>query len=139
MKIFGPGQIQSKSIQKTSRRRSADGSSFASELDETSHASSAASTRGASPIASLDVLLSVQEVPDATVGRSKGLKRADEMLDMLEEVRRGLLLGAIPEGNLRTLADLARNQRGRIADPKLAEILGDIELRAEVELAKLGY
>ena len=97
----------------------------------------------AAPLTSVDALLSLQEVPDATDGRSKGLARANEMLDMLEEVRKGILLGAISGPKLRILADLARNQRlanndSLETDPRLKEILSEIELRSEVELAKLG-
>ncbi|TNE66496.1 MAG: flagellar assembly protein FliX [Alphaproteobacteria bacterium] len=138
MKISGPGQVQSKSIKKTSSKKGTSGASFAGALSDAAPASASHSVGGASPIASVDALLALQEVPDATQGRSKGLKRANEMLDMLEEVRKGLLLGAIPAANLRTLADLARNQRGKSGDPRLDSIMADIELRAEVELAKLG-
>ncbi|MBL4639565.1 MAG: flagellar assembly protein FliX, partial [Kordiimonadaceae bacterium] len=68
----------------------------------------------------------------------KGLMRAEEMLDVMEEIRKGILLGAIPVPNLRNLAALARNQQNKTDDPKLNELLSEIELRAEVELAKLG-
>ncbi|NVJ69643.1 MAG: flagellar assembly protein FliX [Alphaproteobacteria bacterium] len=142
MKISGPGQVQSKTVKKTSRKGSSGGASFSSELSETksSGGSSAASgVAGAGPLTSMDAVLALQGVPDATTGRSKGLQRADEMLDLLEEIRKGILLGAIPIPNLRNLAAMARNQRGNTGDPKLDEILADIELRAEVELAKLGF
>jgi hypothetical protein len=138
MKITGPGQIQSKTIKKTSRKSSADSSAFSGALDETAPTHSAARTAATSPLAPVNALLSLQEVPDSTQSRSKGLKRAEEMLDVLEEVRKGLLLGSIPISKLRGLADLARNQRGKTEDPKLNAVLADIELRAEVELAKLG-
>ncbi|MFC4349681.1 flagellar assembly protein FliX [Kordiimonas lipolytica] len=141
MKISGSGSVQSKTVKKTSRKGASGGSAFASELSGTreSSASGAASGAGAAgPIASLDAVIALQGVPDATERRSKGLKRAEEMLDLLEEVRKGILLGAIPAPKLRGLADMARNQRGKTDDKKLDEILADIELRAEVELAKLG-
>ncbi|NVJ97557.1 MAG: flagellar assembly protein FliX [Alphaproteobacteria bacterium] len=141
MKITGPGQVQSKTVKKTARKGSSGGAGFASELSGTQGTSATSGTSGASgagPITSVDALLALQGVPDATTGRSKGLKRAEEMLDMLEEVRKGILLGAIPAPNLRNLADMARNQRGQTGDKHLDDILSDIELRAEVELAKLG-
>lgn len=141
MKITGPGQIQSKTVKKSSRKASSDPAAFSSELSGPKDASAASATSGAAsaaPLTPVDALLSLQEVPDAATGRSKGLKRAEEMLDLLEEVRKGILLGAIPTPNLRTLADMARNQRGKTDDKRLDAILDDIELRAEVELAKLG-
>ncbi|SDD58833.1 MULTISPECIES: flagellar assembly protein FliX [Kordiimonas] len=141
MKISGSGSVQSKTVKKTSRKGASSGSAFASELSETKGASATSGPSGAGsagPIASLDAVIALQGVPDATERRSKGLKRAEEMLDLLEEVRKGILLGAIPAPQLRSLADMARNQRGKTDDAKLDDILSDIELRAEVELAKLG-
>ncbi|WP_020401015.1 flagellar assembly protein FliX [Kordiimonas gwangyangensis] len=139
MKITGPGQIQSKTIKKTSRKSSSsDSSVFTGALDDSAPAQGPARAAAASPLAPVNSLLSLQEVPDSTHSRSKGLKRAEEMLDILEEVRKGLLLGSIPITKLRGLADLARNQRGKTEDAKLNAVLADIELRAEVELAKLG-
>ncbi|GER03003.1 hypothetical protein JCM17846_06850 [Iodidimonas nitroreducens] len=85
----------------------------------------------------MDALLALQEMPDATAGRSKGLARAHDMLDMLEDVRKGLLMGAIPQSKLSQLSRLARDQRDGTLDPALSAILDDIEVRAEVELAKL--
>lgn len=143
MKISGPSQIQSKSVKKTSRQSAAGSSDFSSKVDSADTADAPHNVGGAAPLTHLDALLSLQEVPDATDGRSKGLARANEMLDLLEEVRKGILLGSIPESNLRNLADMARNQREKASstlqnDDRLCEILEDIELRAEVELAKLG-
>ena len=59
------------------------------------------------------------------------------MLDHLDEIRMGLLLGTIPMARLEQLAQLVRAKREQIDDPKLLAILDDIELRAAVELAKL--
>ena len=50
----------------------------------------------------------------------------------------GLLLGTIPMSKLEQLAQLIRAKREQIDDPKLLEILDEIELRAAVELAKLS-
>ena len=143
MKISGSGQIQSKSLKKTSKQRSTGTGEFSRKLDSSGSADAPQNVGGAAPLTHLDALLSLQEVPDSTDGRSKGLARANEMLGLLEEVRKGILLGAISETSLRNLADMARNQRQNAdetqdSDERLREILDDIELRAEVELAKLG-
>jgi len=50
----------------------------------------------------------------------------------------GLLMGTIPMAKLEQLAQLMRAKREQFDDPKLQEILDDIELRAAVELAKLS-
>ena len=138
MKITGPGQIQSKTIKKAAPKKGAGGTQFSSQVADTAASSPTHGVSGSGPIASMDSLLSLQEVPDSTDGRSKGRARAEEMLELLEDIRKGILLGAIPVPNLRNLAHLARNQQNKTDDPHLNEVLLEIELRAEVELAKLG-
>ncbi len=59
------------------------------------------------------------------------------MLDKLDALRQGLLRGAMSRGDLMDLAKLVRARQEVGADPELRAILGDIELRAAVELAKL--
>jgi len=138
MKITGPGQIQSKTVKKATSKRSAGGAAFSKQVSSEPAISETVGVSGSAPIASVDALWALQEAPDSTDGRSKGLMRADEMLEMLEDVRKGLLLGAISMPNLRKLADMARNQKSSTGDKNLNGILEEIELRAEVELAKLG-
>jgi hypothetical protein len=89
----------------------------------------------------LNTVLALQEAPDATT-RNRAKQRAKErggmMLDQLEEIRIGLLMGTIPMAKLEMLAQLVRAKREQIDDPKLLAILDEIELRAAVELAKLS-
>jgi hypothetical protein len=89
---------------------------------------------------SLSVVLAVQETPDAAKGRARqrARDRGFKMLDFLEEIRAGLLVGAIPKDRLEQLAQMVRAKREQIDDPKLTAILDEIELRAAVELAKLS-
>jgi hypothetical protein len=87
---------------------------------------------------SVDSLLAIQEVSDeGGGGNAKARQRAEMMLDRLEEIRTGLLLGAIPTSQLQDLARVARETRETFLDPALGDVLDDIELRARVELAKL--
>ncbi|MFC3051231.1 flagellar assembly protein FliX [Kordiimonas pumila] len=138
MKITGSGPVQSKTLKKTSSSKGSSGSVFSSQVSGSSDSTPAQSVRGTSGIASVDALLALQGVTDSTDGRSKGLARAEEMLSLLDDIRKGILLGAISMPNLRNLADMARNQKSKTGDDRLNEILADIELRAEVELAKYG-
>jgi hypothetical protein len=88
----------------------------------------------------LNTVLALQEAPDATRGRAKqrARQRGGLMLDHLDEIRMGLLLGTVPMAKLEQLAQLVRVKREQIDDPKLLAILDEIELRAAVELAKLS-
>ena len=87
-------------------------------------------------------ILAAQSVdPDGAPNREQRQRRAargTDLLDRLEEVRRGLLTGSIPKSRLQELAQLVREKRERGADPLISRLLDEIELRAEVELAKLS-
>ena len=87
---------------------------------------------------SIEALLAVQSTHDATKGRSQGLARGNALLDHLENVRLGLLSGSMPRNELESLLNRVRDGQEGTSDPRLAEILREIELRAAVELAKLG-
>jgi hypothetical protein len=112
-------------------------SDFADNLSVQSQESPAPAA-AASSVASIDALFALQEVPDATQERKRQLKRGDKMLERLEDLRRGLLLGTISQDKLTELAHLAREGSRSVDDPRLREVLEEIELRAEVELAKLS-
>ena len=136
MKISGSGPVRPGTTSRPGKKTGDSDEKFSVEkTEETTHASSAVS---AGPVTSVDSLLALQEVPDATDGRSKGLMRAEEMLDHLDDIRLGLLMGAIPKHKLTSLMTVVRDQRDQVDDPRLASVLDEVEVRAAVELAKLG-
>ncbi len=136
MKVYGPGGTPPSQSRPTTRRDKSGGPSFASNLPaETEKAASAAAT---APASAVDALLALQEINPDRGGRKRALQRGNELLDKLDEIRHGLLMGRIPLDRLEALARLVREQKPALADPKLAEVLNEIELRVEVELAKLG-
>lgn len=92
----------------------------------------------ARPVASVDSLLSIQEVPDHGERARRAIRRGTEMLDVLDEVKIGLLAGVQTEEKLVRLLKVVESRSGEVADPGLADILDGIELRARVELAKRG-
>jgi hypothetical protein len=60
------------------------------------------------------------------------------LLDRLDELRLGLLGGRLSMAALERLTLLVAENRGKVDDPRLTQILDEIEVRAAVELAKLG-
>jgi len=90
-------------------------------------------------VGNIDALLLVQAAGDSLEreARQKLIRRGEDILDQLDEVRHGLLMGSIPKEKLVALTQLVRSRRDNVADPRLAAVLDEIELRAEVELAKL--
>ncbi|VAW01971.1 hypothetical protein MNBD_ALPHA06-1886 [hydrothermal vent metagenome] len=103
----------------------------------TSQNPSAPTITASSPIASLDALIALQaESPVETVVE-KETRRAVSLLDILDTIRIGLLDGGIPETSLKRLLIALGEQREETGDPALEAILEQVEIRAQVELAKL--
>ncbi|GAB4371088.1 MAG: flagellar assembly regulator FliX [Kiloniellaceae bacterium] len=97
-----------------------------------------AAPAGASPVQSVHALLALQEVGDATEGRRRARRRAADILDQLEDLRLAIMLGEVPLAQLENLAGLLAQRQALNDDPKLAQIINEIEIRAAVELAKRG-
>ena len=64
------------------------------------------------------------------------MARGEDLLDRLDELRLGILTGRFPKEKLAELAQRLRQKREQGVDPALDAILAEIELRAEVEIAK---
>ncbi len=117
---------------------------FASELDKVAGAEdedAAPAVEGGSGVVGIGGIFAAQNVNDQDSSPQERRRRAQrgiDILDRLEEVRRGLLLGTIPKDRLADLARMVREKRERGADPVISRLLDEIELRASVELAKLG-
>ena len=130
-----------KSVTSVSRQKRASdkGGAFADHLKEAAEAIGTTEATDSPSANPADAVLGVQEAPDATEARPRGLarRRGDELLDHLELLRHELLAGAVSKGRLVGLAQSVRAKRHRTSDPRLEEILDEIELRAEVEVAKL--
>ena len=88
-------------------------------------------------ISSVDAVIGMQEITDDNKDERGAKNRANLILDKLEDIRMGLLLGEIPKSNLEELSKVLRVARENSVDSKLLEIIDDIELRAKIELAKL--
>lgn len=147
MKVDGPKSTQAAGgAKKASAAKRSGGASFSSALQaDGAHADDAidgaSAALGNSPVAAVDALLALQEIDvagDALSGekKRKALKWGETLLDGLDEIRNGLLLGAIPVDRLEKLASAASLSIDTGGDPKLTTILRDIELRARVEIAK---
>lgn len=119
------------------------GSSFADQLRGASHGESApVSDPGMVDHAALegvDALLAMQEVGDATdeKARRQASRYGEDLLDRLNVIQEALLAGAIPKDTLMDMAKKLRSGRVKVRDPRLNGILDEIELRVEVEIAKL--
>ncbi|MEQ9640476.1 MAG: flagellar assembly protein FliX [Alphaproteobacteria bacterium] len=135
MRIEGPAQLRNTTGPKRAGRAGAGGGVF--RLHDDAEATRATgSAAPAQPVSDVNALLALQELPDATEGRSAGLKRGGELLDMLDQMRHALLVGRMPEAQLKRLLTMVRARADAPMEAGLRDVLGDIELRAAVELAK---
>ena len=145
MKVGGIGQSSGPSktdrAKKTERSDKTGKSAFASHLDQfLGEVGEIHSADSPTPLTGVDSLLAAQSVDDATgeEARKRMVRRGEELLARLEELRHGMLMGHIPKERLGELAQMLRKRRAEGVDPRLAAIMDEIELRAEVELAKLA-
>ncbi len=123
------------SIRRQNRPKGVSGDEFASQL---AAGAEPAAQGGTSAVDVLDGVLAIQEVADKGEERRNARAHGEDVLQGLEQIRLGLLAGRIPVHQLNELVRVARGHRPEFTDPRLGEILDEIELRAAVELAKLG-
>ena len=137
MKIQGPSETQKTGKAKgTSKAGKADGTFGAMVTGGAQETSGAAQTQS---IAAVDALLAVQGADDATERAARGRmrERADNLLNKLDEIRLGLLQGNMTVGQVIGIADVIASHREKVNDPNLSALLDEIDLRAQIELAKM--
>ncbi len=133
-KIEGTGPIRTaQQVRRVAKSGSSSSTSFAKELDESSESGA---SQGISGTNNVSGVLGVQEIDDALSQASKGKMRATDILDHLDDLRIEILTGAISRDKLVQLTNLVKSRRAQVSDPHLAEVLDEIDLRAQVELAK---
>ena len=137
MKVTGPGPIRSDAVRRARKTETKRTEGFSKHL-RSEEEGPLAPVASAGPLAPVDALIALQEVHDDTTGRGRAVVRGFSMLDLLDEIRHGLLTGSIPRDRLQALLEAVRNRGENFDDPRLAQLVDEIELRASVELAKLG-
>src|SRR5262245_27681850 len=117
-------------------RRAGDGQRFSlGDAGQTARPTAAASAAG---IGGVDNLLILQGEEDPTERRRRSVKRGHGLLDALDRLKAALLAGQVPVADLKRMAMTLKERAGASGDPRLDELIAHIELRAKVELAKLG-
>jgi hypothetical protein len=136
MKVDAPRPIETV---RTNRVRATPGASGAFAPAVADEARAAVPVASGSPITAVDTLIALQEVPDSMAGRARAARRGRDMLDLLDDVRDGMLAGGVSRTVLKRLVALVEEKREDFVDPGLAAVLDEIDLRARVELAKLNF
>ncbi len=136
IKISGPGSTATTGQARRAERAGRRDGEFAKLLGAGTGA--AAPVDSAAPLTAVDALLAAQTVPDSLdeEGRRRAVRHGEDILQRLDEIRLGLLSGGLSRERLIDLARMVRSRRDQVSDPRLSAVLDEIELRAEVELAK---
>lgn len=136
MKVEGPGKTQGAGgAKKSGSVSSADGSFEDFIAHAPKQSAAAAPTRS---IARVDALLSVQaaESPTERSARRKMRERGEGILKELDRLRHSILTGTMTLGQVIDIADVVASHRETVSDPKLTAILDEIDMRAQIEIAK---
>lgn len=120
----------------TTAARQASGKAFT--LPSTTAKSETQRTGAATASVPLDTLVALQANEDATERKKRQAKRGQELLDGLDRLKVALLSGRVSAGDLARIKANLTARREATDDPRLDEVLAAIELRAAVEIAKLG-
>ncbi len=137
MKIEGPSKTQKTSKSKgASSTGKADGTFGSMVTGGAKEASGAGQTQS---IAAVDALLAVQAAEDPTerAAKRRMKERGDDLINKLDEIRVGLLTGEMTVGHVLNVADVVASHREKISDPELSGVLDEIDLRAQIEIAKM--
>ena len=134
MRIYGPNGTTPANSTSNARRSSSSTFSLPSS-GEASDSRPAAAPVGLSGI---DALLALQGVEDSVERRKRAVKRGRDALDVLDDLKLGLLSGSPDPAMVQRLRQAASELKANSGDLGLDSVLAEIELRVEVELAKAG-
>lgn len=141
MKIDPHSPIYSSPVRGKRRKSGTDEVSGFSGLLEGGEAEEAAAADAPSRIAPPPLvggIFSVQEVEEGDTRKGRMIRRSHRMLDALEELKLSLLLGDVPVEHLESIRLRMQEEKEQVSDPRLREVMNEIEIRAAVELAKFG-
>ena len=135
MRIYGPNGT-TLGTQTSQARRTGSGTFVLPDTSSTQETRTASAPKAA---ANIDALLALQGIEEDPVERRKrSVARGKTALDVLDDLKMGLLSGNLDSSTVMRLRDAAANLKSSSGDPGLDAVLSEIELRVEVELAKAG-
>ncbi|MCK9918916.1 flagellar assembly protein FliX [Microbacteriaceae bacterium K1510] len=134
MRVYGPNGTALANAP-ASARRTASGTFTVSEQETPRSASATTSLRA---ISTVDALIALQGVDDASERKKRSVAKGRHALDMLDSLKVSLLDGSVDQSTLARLKVAAEGLTDESGDPGLDDVLSAIDLRVAVELAKAG-
>ncbi len=135
MRIYGPNGTTQGSPAANVRRSSSTGFALPDDAASTSESRAVIAPKAT---ANIDPLLAKQGVGGPAERRKRSVQRGKGALDVLADLKIGLLSGNFNASTVSRLRDAAASLKSGSGDPGLDAVLSEIELRVEVELAKAG-
>lgn len=133
MRIVGSNATARAATSSAPRRTSSGGFSVAEE-EAPKATTPAASLR---TIGGIDALIALQGQDGPAERRRRAVKRGRIALDVLDELKVEVLSGTLGPSTLMRLKSATADLRDASGDPGLDDVLAEIELRLEVEIAKM--
>ena len=99
---------------------------------------SAPAPTGLRAISTVDALIALQGVDDFKERKKRAVAKGRNALDVLDQLKLGLIDGSIDQGTLARLKVASEGLNEGSGDAGLDMIMGEIDLRVAVELAKAG-
>jgi Class II flagellar assembly regulator len=134
MRIYGPNGT-ALAASPTAARRTSGGSFTVNDQEAPRNSASAGSLRA---ISTVDALIALQGVEDPTERKKRAVAKGRNALDVLDALKLGLIDGSLDQTTVARLKVAADGLTDTSGDKGLDGVLGEIDLRVAVELAKAG-
>jgi hypothetical protein len=122
----------------TNHAQRAAGTGARFSLGDLGTAAPTGSAQSAAPAGAIGGLLALQAAGEEIERRQRAIRRGRGILDGLDRLKLKLLTGNVSAGDLLGIRSALMQQKDQVEDPALHDLLAQIDLRAEVELAKLA-
>ena len=133
MRITGPKGPAAPAASSATRR--ATSGSFSLPQDDATPAPAGAG--GVRTVGGIEALMALQGVESVEERRRRAVKRGHTALDLLDEMKLAVLSGRLGSEMVHRLRAAAAALKDQSGDPRVDEVLAEIDLRVEVELAKV--
>ena len=135
MRIYGSNGAPLSAKPASARRASGGGAFTVSEQEAPRGSSGPSALRS---VSSLDGLMALQGIENATERKKRAVAKGRKALDVLDALKLGLLDGSVDGSTLARLKVAGEGLTEDTGDAGLDQVLGEIDLRVAVELAKAG-
>ena len=135
MRITGSNAAALSATPPAARRAGSGGTFSLSGFEATSTPAAPTALRS---VAGLETLLALQGVEDPTEKKKRAVARGRTALDVLDELKLGMIGGSLDTSTIARLKVAAEGLTEGTGDPGLDGVMAEIDLRVAVELAKVA-